>query len=166
MMVSALWSAYFTRNASCDLIASLLSSVTPVSSPFRSGSAGSISRSASVPGILLALGLSSMCASAQINVIRGNPTVCSHPQDPILLGRCCRCRDLADILTGIGVDLFPERFLCPGAFRHESVSGRCLLQQALRLPSGLFLRLRAYVFQCMAHSHSSQIPLVIRPAVV
>ena len=84
-MVWALWSAYFTRNASCDLIASLLSSVAPVSSPFRSGSAGSISRSASVPGIPPALGQSSMCASAQIGHAgvgwHGFQVQHSHPAD-------------------------------------------------------------------------------------
>ena len=88
-----------------------------------------------------------------INVIRGNTTVSSHPENPIFFGSCCRCGDLPDVCSGIGIDFFPERLFGSGTLGHETViSRRCFLLQLLRLPSGLLLRLRAYVFQGMVHS--------------
>ena len=55
-----------------------------------------------------------------VNVVCGDTAVGGNPQDTVFLlnGGCSG--NLADVFTGVGIDLLPERLLCAGAFRHET----------------------------------------------
>lgn len=91
-----------------------------------------------------------------VDVVRGNPAVGGHSENPVILLRCGCRGNLVYAVTRQRVDLLFAGFLRPGPLRHERAFLRPL--GLLNPPSGAFFGHGPYVFQCASLPHAFSTP--------